>query len=68
MKEKETNQTTTGKPKRRARWRHHVVVTLLAVCGTTHKTSYFDLVMACVVSALIGLVAVILIGSTVGSF
>ncbi len=31
MKEKETNQTTTGKPKRRARWRHHVVVTLLAV-------------------------------------
>ena len=44
------------------------VVTLLAVCGTTHKTSYFDLVMACVVSALIGLVAVILIGSTVGSF
>lgn len=31
MKEKETDQTTTGKPKRRARWRHHVVVTLLAV-------------------------------------
>ena len=31
MKEKETNQATTGKPKRRARWRHHVVVTLLAV-------------------------------------
>lgn len=31
MKEKETDQTTTGQPKRRARWRHHVVVTLLAV-------------------------------------
>lgn len=31
MKEKETEQTTTGKPKRKARWRHHVVVTLLAV-------------------------------------
>ena len=31
MKEKETDQTTTGKPKRRARWHHHVVVTLLAV-------------------------------------
>lgn len=31
MKEKETDQTTTGKPKRKARWRHHVVVTLLAV-------------------------------------
>jgi len=44
------------------------VVTLLAVCGTTHKTSYFDLVMACVVSALLGLVAVIVIGSVVGSF
>ena len=44
------------------------VVTLLAVCGTTHKTSYFDLVMACVVSALLGLVAVIVIGSAVGSF
>lgn len=31
MKEKETDQTTTGKPKRKARWHHHVVVTLLAV-------------------------------------
>jgi H+/gluconate symporter-like permease len=44
------------------------VVTLLAVCGSTHKASYFDLVMACVVSALIALVAVIVLGSLVGSF
>ena len=44
------------------------VVTLLAVCGSTHKASYFDLVMACVVSALLALVAVIVLGSLVGSF
>lgn len=44
------------------------VVTLLAVCGSTHKASYFDLVMSCIVSALLGLVAVILLGSLLGSF
>ena len=44
------------------------VVTLLAVCGTTHKDGYFHIVMTAIVSALIALVAVIVLGSTVGSF
>ncbi|OYX75086.1 MAG: transporter [Rhizobiales bacterium 32-66-11] len=44
------------------------VVTLLAVCGSTHAKSYFDIVMVAVVGAILALVAVILIGSTVGSF
>jgi H+/gluconate symporter-like permease len=44
------------------------VVTLLAVCGSTHTRSYLDIVMVSVVSALAALAAVILIGGTVGSF
>jgi H+/gluconate symporter-like permease len=44
------------------------VVTLLAVCGTTHRESYFDIVMVAVVSAIIALVAVIALGSVFGSF
>jgi H+/gluconate symporter-like permease len=44
------------------------VVTMLAVCGCTHGESYFDIVMTGVVSALLALVAIILIGSLVGSF
>jgi len=44
------------------------VVTLLAVCGTTHKQSYRDIVMACIVGALLALAVVIVLGSLVGSF
>ncbi|HRI18264.1 MAG TPA: GntP family permease, partial [Burkholderiaceae bacterium] len=44
------------------------VVTLLAVCGATHKQSYFDIVMVGIVSALLGLTAVIVLGSLFGSF
>ena len=44
------------------------VVTLLAVCGATHKQSYFDIVMVGIVGALLGLVAVIALGSAFGSF
>ncbi|MGC7404348.1 GntP family permease [Pandoraea pneumonica] len=44
------------------------VVTLLAVCGSTHRESYLDIVMTSIVSALIALVAVIVVGSLVGSF
>ena len=44
------------------------VVTLLAVCGATHKESYFDIVMVGIVSALLALAAVIVLGSTFGSF
>jgi H+/gluconate symporter-like permease len=45
-----------------------VVVTLLAVCGMTHRESYFDIVMVGIVSALIALAAVIVLGSAFGSF
>lgn len=44
------------------------VVTLLAVCGSTHRESYLDIVMVAIVSALIALVAVIALGSALGSF
>lgn len=44
------------------------VVTLLAVCGSTHSKSYFDIVMVAIVGAILGLVAVIVLGSTFGSF
>jgi H+/gluconate symporter-like permease len=44
------------------------VVTLLAVCGSTHRESYFDIVMVAVVSAIIALVAVIVLGTRFGSF
>jgi len=44
------------------------VVTLLAVCGTTHRESYLDVVMVAIVSALLALAAVIALGSVFGSF
>jgi H+/gluconate symporter-like permease len=44
------------------------VVTLLAVCGATHRKSYFDIVMVAIVGALLALAVVIALGSTVGSF
>jgi len=44
------------------------VVTLLAVCGSTHRESYFDIVMACIVGPIIALAAVIALGSAFGSF
>jgi H+/gluconate symporter-like permease len=44
------------------------VVTLLAVCGATHKQSYFDIVMVGIVSALLALVTVIVLGTAFGSF
>jgi H+/gluconate symporter-like permease len=44
------------------------VVTLLAVCGSTHRKSYFDIVLANIVGPVVALVAVIILGSTFGSF
>jgi len=44
------------------------VVTLLAVCGATHRESYFDIVMVGIVGAVLGLIAVIVLGSAFGSF
>jgi H+/gluconate symporter-like permease len=44
------------------------VVTLLALCGATHRESYFDIVMVGIVNAIFALVAVILLGTVFGSF
>ncbi|TCF96509.1 transporter [Paraburkholderia strydomiana] len=44
------------------------VVTLLSVCGTTHKQSYRDMLMVGVVGALVALAVVIVLGSFAGSF
>jgi H+/gluconate symporter-like permease len=44
------------------------VVSLLAVCGLTHRESYRDIVMVGIVGAALALLAVILLGSALGSF
>ena len=44
------------------------VVTMLAVCGSTLSKSYFDIVMVAIVSAILALVAVIVLGTMFGSF
>ncbi len=44
------------------------VVTLLAVCGTSHRESYRDLAMVAIVGAIVALVVVIVLGSLFGSF
>ncbi|WP_409190905.1 GntP family permease [Bradyrhizobium sp. RDM4] len=44
------------------------VVSLLAICGLTHRDSYLDIVMVGIVTSLLALVAVIALGSGFGSF
>jgi H+/gluconate symporter-like permease len=44
------------------------VVTLLAVCGSNHRESYFDIVMVAIVGAIIALAAAIVLGAVFGSF
>ena len=44
------------------------VVTLLSLCGISHKQGYLDIVMTAIVGALIALAVVIVLGSLVGSF
>jgi H+/gluconate symporter-like permease len=44
------------------------VVSLLAVCGLTHRDSYLDMAIVGIVGALLGLLAVIVLGSVLGSF
>lgn len=44
------------------------VVTLLAVCGATHRESYFHLFMVAIVGAILALVAVIALGTVFGAF
>jgi len=34
------------------------VVTLLAVCGSTHRENYFDIVMVSIVGGLLGLIQI----------
>jgi hypothetical protein len=44
------------------------VVTLLAVCGSTHRESYFDIFVVAIVGAVIALAATIFLGTAFGSF
>jgi H+/gluconate symporter-like permease len=44
------------------------VVTLLAVCGISHREGYRDIVMVGIVGAMIALIAVIVLGGLFGSF
>jgi H+/gluconate symporter-like permease len=44
------------------------VVTLLAVCGSSHRESYFNIFMVAIVGALLALAAVIVLGTIFGSF
>jgi len=44
------------------------VITVLSVCGSTHRDSYFDIVMVGVVSSIAALAAVIGLGAVFGSF
>ncbi|CAB3792777.1 hypothetical protein LMG28614_03572 [Paraburkholderia ultramafica] len=44
------------------------VVTLLAVCGSSHRESYRDIVIVGILGALLALVVVIVLGSLMGSF
>ena len=45
-----------------------VVVTLLAVCGSKHREGYRDIGNTAIVGPIIALVAVIALGSGLGSF
>lgn len=44
------------------------VITLLAVCNSTHRESYFDIVMVSIVGGLLALAVVIGLGTAFGSF
>jgi H+/gluconate symporter-like permease len=44
------------------------VVTLLAICGATHRGSYRDIAMVMVVGTILALVVIITLGKLIGSF
>jgi H+/gluconate symporter-like permease len=44
------------------------VVTLISLCGSTHRDSYFDIVMVGIVGSLLARAAVVVLGSVFGSF
>ena len=44
------------------------VITIITLCGLTHKQSYYDMFIVCVVIPLIALIGVITLGTLFGSF
>ena len=44
------------------------VVTLLALCGSSHRESYFDIIIVGIVGVVLALIAVIGLGTVLGSF
>jgi H+/gluconate symporter-like permease len=44
------------------------VITLLSICGLTHRQAYFDIAMVAVVAPIISLVLLISLGTLVGTF
>ena len=44
------------------------VITLLTICGLTHRKSYLDIAMVTVVGPFLATCLVVLIGSVVGGF
>jgi H+/gluconate symporter-like permease len=44
------------------------VITLLAICGLTHREAYFDIVVVAVVVPVLALIALVILGSLFGSF
>jgi H+/gluconate symporter-like permease len=44
------------------------VVTLLALCGSTHRESYRDIIFAGIIGPILALVAIIVLGTFLGSF
>jgi H+/gluconate symporter-like permease len=44
------------------------VVTLLGICGVTHRQAYLDILMVAVIGPLLALAAVVALGSAFGSF
>jgi H+/gluconate symporter-like permease len=44
------------------------VVTLLALCGSTHRESYLDIIIVGIAGPMLALVAAVALGSTLGAF
>lgn len=44
------------------------VITLLAICGLTHREAYFDILVVAVLIPVIALIALIMLGTLFGSF
>ncbi|NDP64812.1 GntP family permease [Polaromonas sp.] len=44
------------------------VITLLSICGLTHRQSYFDIFVVAVAAPIVALLVVVLLGSAYGSF